>query len=77
MLITCPECAASVSDQARACPHCGRPISAPKGSLAALHAWMPRFFGYSPFTLGFWVIYVLVEVLGYLVLRSINRRATR
>ena len=26
MLITCPECKKQISDQAAACPHCGRPM---------------------------------------------------
>lgn len=29
-LITCPECATSISDKAAACPHCGYPIRPPR-----------------------------------------------
>jgi hypothetical protein len=28
VLVTCPECAKEVSDQAASCPHCGRPLRA-------------------------------------------------
>jgi hypothetical protein len=27
-LVNCPECAREVSDKAKACPHCGAPVSA-------------------------------------------------
>jgi hypothetical protein len=36
MLAQCPECKGVVSDQAKTCPHCGHPLSAPAPSEAAV-----------------------------------------
>jgi hypothetical protein len=34
-LLMCPDCEGKVSDQAAACPHCGRPMRSPATSAAA------------------------------------------
>lgn len=33
-LTSCRECARDVSDQARACPHCGSPRGTPAGTIS-------------------------------------------
>lgn len=38
-LITCPDCEQRVSPHAPACPHCGRPISAPRPAFAERPAY--------------------------------------
>jgi len=36
-LVTCPECAAQIADQATACPICGKSIKSPRADLAPIH----------------------------------------
>jgi len=38
-LSACPDCQGLLSDQAPACPHCGRPMKAPRGQSADDSFW--------------------------------------
>ena len=39
-LVSCPECAAQVSDQAPACPQCGRPLGTSRVRTSEESFWM-------------------------------------
>lgn len=41
-LITCPDCEKEISDQAAACPHCGRPVIQPDADPAGLFTEVPQ-----------------------------------
>jgi len=75
-LVTCPDCGKQVSDQAPACPHCGRPLRTPQKGPATAPMQVTIKRKTSRATWGCFVLMALGVVL-YVVVDSTGPRSSR
>jgi len=84
-LIDCPDCKKAVSDTAKACPECGRPLNSFLDRPTGLKNWhfilftviafsLPLFFGVAFFSWTHISSFFLLQVLIFLILYIVDQR---